>query len=172
MYSLQDVNDLTKPEFTATIGAVFEHSPWVAQHSWKHHPFVSVEEMHDKMVHEMMIAETTLQLSLLRAHPDLGTKLSISDASKQEQEGAGLSQLTAQEYNKFSELNKNYTEKFGFPFIMAVKGQSKENILAQMQKRYSHSYDSEMETALQEVSKIAKFRLDDLVMDHAPSNLA
>lgn len=165
MYAIKDVNEMVKSEFITTIGTVFEHSPWVAEKSWKHHPFESLEQLHADMVHEMYQADPSLQLSLLKAHPDLGTKLAISQASKQEQQGAGLSSLSEEEYFTFTTFNENYVEKFNFPFIMAVKGQSKETILDQMKERQYHHYESEMITALNEVSKIAKFRLIDMIFD-------
>jgi len=165
MYEMKQINKMIQLEFVRTVGAVFEHSPWVAEKSWKHHPFESLEQLHTDMVFEMYQADSSLQLSLLKAHPDLGTKLAVSKASKQEQQGAGLGSLSKEEYQIFSEFNENYVKKFGFPFIMAVKGQRKDSILKMMKERQRHTYESEMETALNEVSKIAKFRLIDMVFD-------
>ncbi|WP_416148667.1 2-oxo-4-hydroxy-4-carboxy-5-ureidoimidazoline decarboxylase [Salipaludibacillus sp. HK11] len=165
MYTMNEINEMHQSEFVRTIGTVFEDSPWVAELSWKHHPFDSLEQLHFNMTHEMIEANTSLQLSLLRAHPDLGTKLAVSEASRQEQQGVGLAALSKDEYLEFSTLNKKYVTNFGFPFIMAVKGQSKDKILVQMKKRQFNSYESEMETALYEVSKIAKFRLTDMIIN-------
>lgn len=157
--SIKDVNKMNKESFVNTVGSVFEHSPWVAEHSWEHHPFTDLEEMYGEMVKKVYEAEDTLKLSLLRAHPDLGTRLEVSESSKSEQLNAGLSQLTKEEFKEFSSMNQRYIAKFGFPFIMAVKGQNKDVIKARMKQRVENDYDTEFKAALSEVSKIARFRL-------------
>jgi OHCU decarboxylase len=161
--SMKDVNEMSKQQFIEAVGAVFEHSPWVAEHAWEQHPFASLDQMYEVMVGKMYQAEQSLQLSLLRAHPDLGTRLEISESSQSEQLNAGLSQLTEAEYQNFSSMNQLYTEKFGFPFIMAVKGKDKYTIQKRMQQRVENDYVQELETALEEVRKIARFRLLDMI---------
>ncbi|MBU9713912.1 2-oxo-4-hydroxy-4-carboxy-5-ureidoimidazoline decarboxylase [Evansella tamaricis] len=164
-FTINEVNRMDQNQFVQSIGVVFEHSPWVAKQSWKYHPFASLKELYEMMIREMYHAENAMKLSLLRAHPDLGTRLVISESSKQEQSGAGLNELSEEEFLHFSSLNKQYVERFGFPFIMAVKGQNKTKIQQQMELRISNSYDEEMDTALKEVSKIVKFRLEDLISE-------
>ncbi|MDG5787906.1 2-oxo-4-hydroxy-4-carboxy-5-ureidoimidazoline decarboxylase [Evansella sp. AB-P1] len=164
-----DINRMERHEFINKIGLVFEHSPWVAEVSWYLHPFESFEEMYNGMIEEMYNANTSLKLSLLRAHPDLGTKFDLSASSKEEQKSAGLNELTEEEFKEFTKLNRMYVEKFGFPFILAVKGKGKEEIKLQMRTRITNSYEKELETALSEVSKIARFRLFDLVKGVIPS---
>ncbi|WP_052144567.1 2-oxo-4-hydroxy-4-carboxy-5-ureidoimidazoline decarboxylase [Halalkalibacter okhensis] len=161
--SMDHVNKMDQSEFVEVVGAVFEHSPWVAERSWKNHPFDHLEQMYNVMIKEMHAAPSSLKRSLLRAHPDLGTRLEVSESSRDEQKNAGLSQLTEEEFEEFSMMNKEYTNKFGFPFIMAVKGQDKLTIKNNMKERIHNSYEEEFETALIQVSKIAKFRLDDLI---------
>ncbi|MFC0558934.1 2-oxo-4-hydroxy-4-carboxy-5-ureidoimidazoline decarboxylase [Halalkalibacter alkalisediminis] len=161
--TMKDVNTMSKQEFVDSVGSVFEHSPWVAEHSWELHPFSNLARMYEVMIQKMYEAEDSLKLSLLRAHPDLGTKLEISESSQNEQMNAGLSQLTEEEYKEFSSMNQRYIEKFSFPFIMAVKGQNKTKIKACMEQRVENRYDLEFKTALKEVSKIAKFRLWDKI---------
>lgn len=146
-----------------TVGWVFEDSPWVAERAWERMPLSSGEELFQTMVEMVEKAETSLKLSLLRAHPDLATRLQISEASQKEQTGAGLKQLSKEERHEFLSWNKQYVKKFGFPFIMAVKGQRKETILAAMKQRFNSTKEEEFEIALREVFKIAKFRLDDLI---------
>ncbi|MGJ9383448.1 2-oxo-4-hydroxy-4-carboxy-5-ureidoimidazoline decarboxylase [Salipaludibacillus sp. CF4.18] len=163
MYTLSEVNKMGTSEFVTKIGSVFEHSPWVAEESVKHKPFADYNQLYSMMIDEMYQAHPSLQLSLLRAHPDLGTKLDISQSSKLEQRNAGLNNLSEQEYKEFSLLNETYVKKFEFPFIMAVKGQDKDRIQQKMKKRIENNPDQELEAALYEISKIVKFRLDDIV---------
>lgn len=146
-----------------TVGWVFEDSPWVAERAWERMPLSTDVELFQTMVEMVENAETSLKLSLLRAHPDLGTRLQISEASQKEQAAAGLKQLSQEERLEFLSWNKQYVDKFGFPFIMAVKGQRKETILAVMKQRLNSIKEEEFDIALREVFKIAKFRLDDLI---------
>ncbi|MFC0471115.1 2-oxo-4-hydroxy-4-carboxy-5-ureidoimidazoline decarboxylase [Halalkalibacter kiskunsagensis] len=164
-YSMEQVNKMTEQEFMHSVGVVFEHSPWVAKSAFGHHPFSSLDQMYEKMIEEMTNADMSLKLSLLRAHPDLGTRLEVSESSKHEQQNAGLSQLSEEEYREFSLLNKKYIEKFDFPFIMAVKGQDKHSIKESMKTRINNQYEKEFKTALSQVEKIARFRLVDMIVD-------
>ncbi len=154
---------MTKEEFVSAVGWVFEHSPWVARVAWESLPFHSREELLQRMVTVVKNAEEAVQLVLLRAHPDLGTRLIISEASQKEQAGVGLDRLTKDEHKEFMSLNQRYVEQFGFPFIMAVKGQNKDTILAAMKVRVANAYEQEFLTALNEVYKIVGFRLTDLI---------
>jgi 2-oxo-4-hydroxy-4-carboxy-5-ureidoimidazoline decarboxylase len=160
-FKVEDVNEMNREEFVGKFGWLFEHSPWVASLAWGSMPFDSRENLLQTMIDIVQNAEESKQLALLRAHPDLGTRLQISEVSQQEQAGVGLDKLTKEEYAEFASLNKRYVTKFNFPFIMAVKGQSKESILSAMKLRVHHSYEMEYNIALQEVYKIAGFRLKD-----------
>ncbi|MEH7747634.1 2-oxo-4-hydroxy-4-carboxy-5-ureidoimidazoline decarboxylase [Neobacillus drentensis] len=161
--SIEDINQMNKEEFVSTVGWVFEHSPWVARAAWESLPVHSREELLQTMVTVVKNAEEVLQLVLLRAHPDLGTRLIISEVSQKEQAGVGLDLLTKDEHMEFTSLNQRYVEQFGFPFIMAVKGQNKDTILAAMKVRVANAYEQEFLTALNEVYKIVGFRLTDLI---------
>ncbi|WP_144554435.1 2-oxo-4-hydroxy-4-carboxy-5-ureidoimidazoline decarboxylase [Bacillus sp. X1(2014)] len=161
--SIATVNQLNKEEFVSAVGWVFEHSPWVARAAWESLPVHSRKELLQTMVTVVKNAEEALQLALLRAHPDLGTRLIISEVSQKEQAGVGLDRLTKDEYKEFMSLNQRYVEQFGFPFIMAVKGQNKDTILAAMKVRVANAYEQEFMTALNEVYKIVGFRLTDLI---------
>ena len=115
------------------------------------------------MENEVETASMDKKLDLLNAHPDLGGKVKMTDESVSEQKGAGLDQLSEEEHAEFLDLNKQYTDKFGFPFIIAVKGHDKDSIKAAMKERIQNDRETELNTALKEIYKIARFRLDDLV---------
>jgi OHCU decarboxylase len=161
----EEVNQMNRKEFIQKVGWVFEHTPWVASAAWEDIPFESREHLLQTMIDIVQNAEESMQLALLRAHPDLGTRMQMSEISQKEQAGAGLDQLTKEEYEEFVSLNQRYIQKFKFPFIMAVKGQSKESILASMKQRIHNSYDEEHNIALLEVYKIAGFRLNGIFKD-------
>ena len=164
VFSIEEVNQMNKEVFVEKVGWVFEHSPWVAEKAWESLPKKSGEELLQTMTAVVKDAEESLQLALLRAHPDLGTRLKISEFSQKEQARVGLDKLSKEEFAEFVSLNKRYVEHFGFPFIMAVKGQSKETILAAMQERVDNTHEKEFLTALNEVYKIAAFRLNDVIL--------
>src|SRR5207248_8925816 len=103
------------------------------------------------------------QLALLRAHPDLGTRARISEASTGEQQGAGLDRLTKEEFDRLQRLNDQYRQTFGFPFLFAVKGSTKHDVLAALDARGRRSRDEEFAEALQQVYKIARFRLEEML---------
>ncbi|NHC40555.1 2-oxo-4-hydroxy-4-carboxy-5-ureidoimidazoline decarboxylase [Bacillus sp. MM2020_1] len=161
--SIEELNQMNKEEFVSKLGWVFEHSPWVATMSWDSLPFKSREDLLQSMMTMVENADRTLQLALLRAHPDLGTRLKISEVSQKEQAGVGLDQLSTKDYGEFVSLNQRYVAQFEFPFIMAVKGQNKDAILAAMKERVGNTHEQEFQTALKEVYKIAGFRLYDVI---------
>jgi 2-oxo-4-hydroxy-4-carboxy-5-ureidoimidazoline decarboxylase len=161
--TLEGLNQLSQAEFTQTLGAIFEHSPWVAKQAWPARPFASVEALHTVMVEQVQQASHQAQLSLICAHPDLGSRAKMADASVKEQAGAGLNQLTPDEFAQISRLNHEYTKRFGFPFIFAVKGRSKLDVLASMQARLNNDAEAEFGTALEQIYTIAWFRLQALL---------
>jgi 2-oxo-4-hydroxy-4-carboxy-5-ureidoimidazoline decarboxylase len=162
VFSIEDINQMNKEEFVQKVGWVFEHSPWVASLAWEGRPFKSSENLFQTLISIVQNAEESKQLALLRAHPDLGTRLQMSEVSQKEQAGIGLDKLTKEEFSEFVSLNEGYVKKFKFPFIMAVKGQTKETILSAMKQRIHNSYQEENLIALREVYKIAGFRLNDI----------
>jgi len=162
-YTLEELNQKDQQGFVDAVGSIWEHSPWVAEQTWEKRPFSSVDKMFATMEKIVDTAPMEKKLDLLNAHPDLGGKVKMTDESVQEQKGAGLDQLSEEEHAEFLSLNKQYTDKFGFPFIIAVKGLDKDDIKAAMQKRVNNDRDTELDTALREVYKISRFRLDELV---------
>ena len=158
---------LDQRSFVSTLGDIFEHSPWVAEGVWRLRPFASADDLHARMVEIVRQAGRQAQHDLINAHPDLAGKAAIAgeitDASKREQAGSGLGQLTPDEFARFQELNAAYKEKFGFPFIMAVRGSGKQEILDAFPERLRNTPDEEFGRALGEIEKIARFRLRELV---------
>src|SRR4030095_6629683 len=130
--------------FIETLGWMFEGSPWVAERTWTRRPFASLEALHQAMIDVVQQASEPEQLALLRAHPDLGTRARISDASTGEQRGAGLDRLDVNEYEQLQRLNDEYRRRFGFPFLFAVKGSTKEDVLAALEERVRRSREKEI----------------------------
>jgi len=161
--TLADVNTIARDRFVSSLGWVFEHSPWVAERAWNRRPFASIEQLHDAMMAEVRGAPAEEQLALLRAHPDLGARARMSDASKGEQAGAGLDSLSRADFERLQALNASYRERFGFPFLFAVKGSSTRDILGALEARLPAPAEDELSEALRQVSRIAWFRLQDAV---------
>ncbi len=163
MASIAEINRMNQRQFVGFLGAVFENSPWIAAAAWKTGPFGSAAELHGAMMNVVLESKSDVRLELLRAHPDLGTRLAVAELSALEQRGAGLSELTEAEYTIFLTGNQRYVQKFGFPYILAVRGKSKADILADMEARMTNSAAEEMERALLEVGRITSFRVYDLI---------
>jgi 2-oxo-4-hydroxy-4-carboxy-5-ureidoimidazoline decarboxylase len=163
--TLGQLNVLDRAAFVEAIGWVFEHSPWVAERAWQRRPFSDVAELHDVMTSVVAAADPDRQLALLRAHPDLGTRARMSDASVDEQSGAGLDRLAADHVARLQQLNTAYREKFGFPFLLAVKGSTTSQVLAALEDRLPRQREDEFAEALRQVYRIARFRLDDIITD-------
>lgn len=163
--TMHELNALDRAHFTEAVGWVCEHSPWVAERAWRSRPFPSVDHLHDALTREIENAPREEQLSLLRAHPDLGTRAAMGNASQGEQAGVGLNQLTPQEHARLMTLNDAYRERFGFPFLFAVKGSTKFVILENLERRLASTREEEFREALSQVDRIVRFRLEGLV-DH------
>ena len=158
---------MDKAEFVARFGGIFEHSPWIAERAWDKGDLPGTpdtDSLHHCLVAAFRAAGEDERLGVLRAHPDLAGKLAVAgeltEHSRQEQAGAGLDQLTETEFARFTDLNTRYQTKFGFPFIIAVKGLTKQEILHAFENRIHHSRDVEFDTACHEVEKIAQLRLN------------
>ena len=162
-------NDWDLAAFVAQYGPLFECSPWVAEKTWHFRPFRTREEMLERMSAIVMEADDDSQLELLRAHPELGAKVRMTAESTEEQRGAGLDRLERDEAYIFGQLNAAYRERFGFPFIIAVKGLTADMIADSMQQRMMNSASEEKERALMEVCRIASFRLSHMGADPAAS---
>ena len=163
MDTIAQLNQISQTEFVERVGAVFEETPTIAQQVWHQRPFADVNDLHQKMTAIVSAMSQTDQLALIRAHPDLGTKAKMAEASVQEQSGIGLDRLTAQEYARFQFLNQAYQDRFGFPFIVAVKNHTKSSILDAFEQRLGNPLSIEITQALLEISTIAHFRLINLI---------
>ena len=148
---------MTQEQFVQRYGAIYEHSPWVAESAY------GAVDLATTMQAIVDQAGPEKQLALLRAHPDLGERLdTLTASSVSEQQGAGLNQCSPEEFAEFSQLNAAYKAKFGFPFIVAVKGLQRQQILEQFRVRIHHEIEVEFRTALEQVHKIARLRLEAL----------
>lgn len=164
-------DSLDEADFVSLFGSVYEHSPWVAERVWRQkaeHPKNYSDDIQKIQVAMKEVVEQSTdeqKLMLLRAHPDLAGKAALAGTmtaeSKSEQAGAGLDQCSDEELARFLQLNDEYRSKFGFPFIMAVKGATKDQILDGFEKRTPNDWQTEFDRALSEVHKIAGFRLAD-----------
>jgi len=161
--TLAELNATECPHFVAALGWIFEDSPWVAERAWKRRPFASVAALHEAMVAEASAAPPAEQMALLRAHPDLGAHARMSDASSGEQACAGLDNLTATEFDRLQQLNAAYRARFGFPFLLAVRGSTKHDVLDALATRLSATPDAEFAEALRQVFRIARSRLQDAI---------
>jgi 2-oxo-4-hydroxy-4-carboxy-5-ureidoimidazoline decarboxylase len=166
--TIGDANTLTRDEFVALLGGVYEHSPWVAEHTWEHRPFASIAAMAEAMQQAVMAASAERQLELIRAHPELLGKLAAAEltaASRTEQAAAGLDRCTAEQRAQMQELNLAYRERFGFPFVVAVRGLNWGDIIVRVAGRLAHRREQEVATALEEIGRIARLRLDGLLKE-------
>ena len=158
-------SDLSHAEFLARFGPVYEASPWVAEGVW---PAVEAGRLDDPpglataMRAEVDAAPREMQLALIRAHPELAGRARMADASVKEQSGAGLDQCSPAEFAAFQRLNAAYDARFGFPFIVAVKGLTRADILQAFEARLANDPETEFETAITQIHRIAGFRLADL----------
>ncbi len=162
--SLAELNAMDSASFGQALGRIFEHSPWIPTAAHAARPFHSTGELHAAMVNVVALSGPERQLALLRAHPMLAERSELTDTSRAEQDGVGLDRLEAAEAASFETLNREYQQRFGFPFIIAVRGQrDRAAILQVLQHRLGNGVEVERATALAEIAKIARFRLDDLV---------
>lgn len=163
--TLAALNAADRTAFTAALGHLFEHSPWVAEQGWLRRPFASPEALHAALCATMRAAPHVWGLALIRAHPDLAGRLAqqkkLTAESTREQASAGLDQLTDAELADFTARNDAYKAKFGFPFVICARLNAKAAILAAMQARVDNPPEVEFATALGEIEKIAWLRLQD-----------
>jgi 2-oxo-4-hydroxy-4-carboxy-5-ureidoimidazoline decarboxylase len=155
--------DCSKTVFLEKLGHIFEHSPWVVENAWNRRPFVDAAALHAALMAEVAAAGDAAQLDLIRAHPELAARVELTEASASEQMGAGLKQLSSAEFERFTFLNTAYREKFGFPFIICVRLQTKASILAAFEARLQRDPAKERAEAIAQIGLIARLRLQDLM---------
>ena len=162
-------SEMDREDFIAVFGHVYEKSPWIVEQAWDQ-GLASTEDspegLHRTLVAIVEEAGPELQLRLLCAHPDLAGKLGVAgvltDKSRSEQTGAGLDRCTKAEYAEFQSLNQSYTKQFGFPFILAVRGRNKAQVLENFRNRVDCDRDDEFAEALRQVHRIARLRLQEI----------
>ena len=167
MMALNELNNCSEDNFVRWLGPVFERSPWVGEITCHHRPFASVEALYGALCEVVRHASEEKQSELIQAHPDLvgraASQGSLPAPSASEQASAGLDRLTSTEIEKFQTYNKAYREKFGFPFVICARLNKKEAILRGFELRLKNSREQEIQTALEEIYKIAYLRLQDIV---------
>ena len=167
--TLDELNGLDAAAFVAALAHVFEHSPWVAQAVAAQRPFASVAALHAAMCTAVAEADAARQLALIRAHPQLAGRAAIAgeltEDSRKEQTGAGLDRCTPDEYARLTALNAAYDARFGFPFILAVRGHTRGSIIANLAARLDNPPAAEHAEALAQIGRIALFRLGDLLQE-------
>ena len=168
---LATLNAASAADFVAALGSIFEHSPWVAEHVAPQRPFTTRLDLHEAMCAAVRRAPAAQQLALVRAHPELAGRAAIRGAltaeSSSEQAGAGLSACTPDEYARLQAMNDAYNGRFGFPFVLSVKGHDRASILRHFECRLRNAADVELNTALTEIDRIAAFRLAERVTEPA-----
>jgi len=175
MIALDELNAMPPTDFVAALGSVFEHSPWVPERISSLRPFASGLDLHRAMCDAVSRAGAELQMALIRAHPELAGKLALGGAltaaSTSEQKGAGLSTCTPSQLASLQALNAEYGRRFGFPFILAVKGHNPDSVIAALAERVTHDAARERDVALGEIFRIAAFRLSELVDTPVGANI-
>ena len=165
--SVEEVNNMGREEFVARFGSLFERSPWVAVGAWHSRPFGGLDGLHAAFVKTVQDAPPERRVALIREHPDLAGKAALAgeltEESAGEQASAGLDRLSSGEYERFHRLNAAYREKFDLPYVVCVRDNTKESIFAGAERRLANTREEEIWTALREISRISRLRLEDLV---------
>jgi 2-oxo-4-hydroxy-4-carboxy-5-ureidoimidazoline decarboxylase len=168
-YTLAKLNGLPQKDFVQIVGPVFEHSPWVSEMTWKQRPFANFQNLYRALCETVKNSGREQQLALICSHPDLVGRAALAGTltreSTNEQAGAGLNLLSPEEIDLFQKQNATYKNKFGFPFVICARLNKKEAILAGFEQRLKNSRGQEIKTALEEIFKIARLRLNDLITD-------
>ena len=163
-YHIDEINLFDRDSFLSVFGSVFEDSLWAAELVFEYLPFSSVDLFVERFCQCVLDVGHQKQLQLLCAHPELGSNKKMADASVKEQIGAGIRDTEQEQRLLLQELNALYRQKFEFPFIIAVKGLTPELIVKQMQQRLLNDRDTEFDNCLKQVFKIARIRLDDILV--------
>ena len=170
MITLEQINATNQPDFVGLLAGTYEHSPWIAEKAWSRRPFTSQVQLKQAMVQVVREAGVAAQLTLIRAHPELAGKAMVSQTltaeSSHEQGKAGLTDCTPAEFKRIQQLNADYNARFGFPFILAVRGPrglglGKAEIISTFARRLAHPVDFERGECLRNIHRIAEIRLAD-----------
>ena len=157
-----NLNNLNQAKFVSLFGVIFEKTQWIAEKLFELKPFKNKNDLISKMIKIYEESSKDEVLNILRSHPKLAVEKKLTEHSNQEQSRANLKNCTQEEFNEFTKLNSEYEKKFGFPFIMAVKGKDKIEILNNFRQRINNNIEFEFDESKKQVKKIALFRLDEL----------
>ena len=165
--SVRELNAMSREQFLAALGFLFEHSPWIVEAAWARRPFADRDDLLARLIAVVREAPIERQVALIEAHPDLAGRTALAGeltaASTREQASAGLDRLSPEEYRRFHQLNDAYRARFGFPFVIAVRENTRESILRSFETRLGNDRAAEVATALGEIGKIVRLRLADAV---------
>jgi 2-oxo-4-hydroxy-4-carboxy-5-ureidoimidazoline decarboxylase len=168
--SISDLSSLPQDEFVAALDGLYEHSPWVAASAWRQRPFRSFAALREALSQAVRDAGPAEQIALVRAHPELAGKAvrgELTAESTREQSGAGLDQCSAEEFETLTRLNRDYGKKFGFPFIIAVRGHTRASIIEAFTRRLRNGPDQELQECVRQIDRIAAMRLQERVPEGA-----
>ena len=159
----KDLNDLTESEFISIFGSIFEKSKWIAVQTFKQKPFKDSQDLMNKMLNIYESCSINKITKILNSHPKLAIEKKLTSLSLKEQKEAKLDQCSDEEILEFEKLNLDYEKKFMFPFIIAVKGKNKKDILENFRFRIKNDYEKEFQEAKKQVMNIALFRLNEVL---------
>ena len=163
MIDIKKINSLDKSEFLSIFGNVFEKSKWISEKVFDKKPFKNLESFVSEIIAIYENSDNKTILKILNLHPELAVEKKLTANSEEEQNKANLKECTPEEFNEFKKLNIEYKKKFNFPFIIAVKGKNKNEILNYFRERINNSLDEEFLEAKKQVKKIATFRLEEII---------
>ena len=163
MIDIKKINSLDKSEFLSIFGNVFEKSKWISEKVFDKKPFKNLDSFVSEIIAMYENSDNETILEILNLHPELAVEKKLTTDSEVEQSKANLKQCTPEEFDEFKKLNTEYKKKFNFPFIIAVKGKNKNEILNYFRERIKNSLDEEFVEAKKQVKKIATFRLEEII---------
>lgn len=169
--SIDQINHLSKDDFVAHFAHVVEHSPWVAEQAFDKKSFKSIDDLYNALCQSVLSADESVWKHILNLHPELSGKEaqegSLTNFSTAEQSGLGLNALPTHEFQKIQTFNRDYRQKFGFPFVVCVRNlDSKSQLFSEMERRLSLPIPDELRTGIEQVLEICRLRLNDLVLVH------
>ena len=163
MIDIKKINNLDKSEFLSIFGNVFEKSKWISEKVFDKKPFKNLESFASEIIGIYENSDNETILEILNLHPELAVEKKLTADSEVEQSKANLKQCTPEEFDEFKKLNIEYKKKFNFPFIIAVKGKNKNEILNYFRDRINNTLGEEFLEAKKQVKKIATFRLEEII---------
>ena len=166
MNLIEKINKMTKSEFVSVFGNIFEKTIWIAEKTYALKPFKNYEELSSKILEVYENGKKEKHLEIFNSHPSLIVEKILTEDSKKEQNSSGLDQCSKEEFEEFKKLNIEYKKKFLFPFIIAVRGKNRNEILNNFRQRITNNINSEFIETKKQVKKIANFRLDEIIKNN------